>query len=243
MGPETIDSGPQPADAAKDDEAPRVSTEAWSTNAAYGQESATLTATVKMADPLRAPTNEGSVTFTVESSVGVQIRSVTSGPVSVGTATALFPLNLLPVGSFTVRATYNRPGSGSIRVGGSEALVATLIVRQSDTTTTLGAAFNPSTTGRGVTFTATVFPQAGGTPTGVVNFFNRGAIPIGSGTLSLIDGQAVATFSTRAFSGVVNDVTAEYIGDGNFMGSRSGAPVLQMVAPAAPPLPGRSRDR
>ena len=43
---------------------------------------------------------------------------------------------------------------------------------------------NPSSSGQNVTFTATVTPEAGGKPTGLVNFYIDGTIPIGTGTLS-----------------------------------------------------------
>jgi len=58
-------------------------------------------------------------------------------------------------------------------------------------------------------------------------------ILIGSGTLGVVDGKAVATFSTRTFHGGVNEITAEYIGESNFTGSRSVSPLLQKIIPAA----------
>ena len=76
---------------------------------------------------------------------------------------------------------------------------------QTRTTTTLGVAPNPSTAGSPVTLTATV-RGAGGTPTGIVQFF-AGSLLIG--TAALADGVATAEVVLPAG---VSSVTARYVG-------------------------------
>src|SRR5262249_29636250 len=83
------------------------------------------------------------------------------------------------------------------------------------TNTTLNA--SPGTTitlGDTVTFTATVTATTG-TPTGLVTFFD-GATPLGSGTLAVVGGNNVATFSTSLLSAAASphSITATYQGDG-----------------------------
>lgn len=159
----------------------------------------------------------------------------------LSSATVAFPLNTLPVGRYSINATYepNAPGLAHFKTS-SAAAPGVLVVRQSATTTALRSSVNPSPNGRSVTFSATVSPKAGGTPTGTVNFFNGGATPIGSGTLGVVDGQAVATYSTHVFHGRVNEITAEYVGDNNFTGSRSNR--LQQTITPAPVISLRPLD-
>ena len=104
------------------------------------------------------------------------------------------------------------------------------------TTTTVSSSQNPSTYGQSVTFTATV--TGSGTPTGTVTFYAGAISPadqIGTGTLSLsvVDGQDEATFSTSTLtvSGSPYAITAVYGGDDDDQGSTSN-PVSQTITPA-----------
>src|SRR5207244_6881017 len=96
----------------------------------------------------------------------------------------------------------------------------------------LTSAPNPSTTGQGVTLTATVRPvaPATGTPTGTVTF-SDGATTVGTATLGAT-GTASIVVSTLAAGS--HSLIAAYEGAGNFLASTS-AVVTQVVnAPAAP---------
>jgi hypothetical protein len=112
----------------------------------------------------------------------------------------------------------------------------TVTVTQATTTTTVVSSSpnNNSTYMQLVTFTATVVPQyAGTTPIGTVSFFNNGSTtPIGSGTLSVVNGQNVATFNTSSLpDNAPDNITVVYTGDGNFLTSTSPA-IIQTVLPA-----------
>ena len=76
--------------------------------------------------------------------------------------------------------------------------------------------------GQSVTFTATVAAVAPGTgtSTGTVEFYNNGT-DMGPGTSQ---GSGVWTLSTAALAvGLYPDITADYSGDANFLGSDSAA--------------------
>jgi uncharacterized repeat protein (TIGR03803 family) len=82
------------------------------------------------------------------------------------------------------------------------------------TTTKLSSSPNPSFSGQGVTFTATVTPKLPGTPTGIVTFSEAGTV---LGTSSL-DAGGQASLNTVLAIGK-NLITAEYSGDSYFLGS------------------------
>jgi|HubBroStandDraft_4_1064222.scaffolds.fasta_scaffold07033_2 uncharacterized repeat protein (TIGR03803 family) len=82
------------------------------------------------------------------------------------------------------------------------------------TTTKLSSSPNPSFSGQGVTFTATVTPKLPGTPTGIVTFSEAGTV---LGTSSL-DASGQASLNTVLAIGK-NLITAEYSGDSYFLGS------------------------
>ena len=75
-----------------------------------------------------------------------------------------------------------------------------------------------------MTFTATVTVALPPTtidpvPTGTVTFYDNGA-SIGTGTLSVVNGQDQATFTTSTLSTASHSITAAYTsGDGNFIPS------------------------
>ncbi len=82
------------------------------------------------------------------------------------------------------------------------------------TTTKLSSSPNPSFSGQGVTFTATVTPKLPGTPTGIVTFSEAGTV---LGTSSL-DASGQASLNTVLAIGK-NLITADYSGDSYFLGS------------------------
>jgi uncharacterized repeat protein (TIGR03803 family) len=85
------------------------------------------------------------------------------------------------------------------------------------TTIMLTSSPNPSTYGQAVTFTAVVSSGAGTPPDGeTVTFVHRKAA-VGTGTLS----GGSASFTTSTLKVGTTEVTAEYDGDLNFLGSKS----------------------
>ena len=94
------------------------------------------------------------------------------------------------------------------------------------TATTLAASLNPSAYGQSVTFTAVV-TGSGGTPTGLVTFFD-GVAPIGSASL---DASGTAAISTATLLVGSHSITASYGGDSTFAKS-SAAAVVQSISQA-----------
>ncbi len=92
--------------------------------------------------------------------------------------------------------------------------------------TTVLSSLNPSVYQQMVTFTVTVAPQYGGTPTGTVTL-NDGAIPIGSASLT----NGTGTVSLSTLSAGSHSITASYAGDTNFKPSTLG-PLSQAVSQA-----------
>ncbi|HYA24335.1 MAG TPA: Ig-like domain repeat protein [Terriglobales bacterium] len=88
---------------------------------------------------------------------------------------------------------------------------------KSATTTTLQSSLNPAGVGQSVTFTATVSPATGGTPTGTVTF-NDGTTALG-GAVNLNGGAAVLAIST--LKAATHTISAVYSGDSNYSGSTS----------------------
>ncbi len=112
--------------------------------------------------------------------------------------------------------------------GGQSNNTLALPLPNSATTTTLTSSINPSVYGQEVTFTATVnavTPEAG-TPTGQVIFLDNGNF-LGRGDLNA----TVATFKTADLIAGDHDITAQYVGDGQFNPGNSNI-VVQTVAPA-----------
>ena len=110
----------------------------------------------------------------------------------------------------------------------------TLTVQPAVTTTTLSTPASASVSGQSVTFTATVTVALPPTtidpsPTGTVTFYNNGQ-SIGTGTLSVVNGQEQASFSTSTLSTALHVITAAYTsGDTNFVPSAVSAAVTQVV--------------
>jgi hypothetical protein len=113
----------------------------------------------------------------------------------------------------------NSPGvfaDASLTGNGTQAASATLI----------GSSLNPSTYGQSVTFTAQVFSQTSGTPTGTVTF-QDGATVLGTVTLN---GSGIAQFTTAALSVGTHTIGAFYSGDTLFTASSQS--MFQTVNPA-----------
>ncbi|MBP7864540.1 MAG: Ig-like domain repeat protein [Acidobacteria bacterium] len=172
----------------------------------YGQ-SVTFTATVTVNAP-GAGTPTGTVTF--------HDGATTLGTGTLAGGAATFTTAALGVGPHTMTAVY--VGDASFNPSTSTPLTQT--VQKADTTTSLGAAPNPSRVGQPVTFTATVTVNApgSGAPTGTVTFL-EGATTLGTGTLA----GGAATLTTAALGVGPHTVTARYDGDAAFNPSTSPA--------------------
>jgi len=92
-----------------------------------------------------------------------------------------------------------------------------LTITQASTINAVSSSANPSPTGSNVTFSATLTAVApgSGTPTGTAQFLADGA-PLGS-PVTLANG--IANLSTNSLSHGMHTITAQYPGDGNFLGS------------------------
>ena len=169
--------------------------------ATFGQ-SVAFTATVQ---PSSGGTATGTVTFL-------------DGATSLGTATvssnsAQLSLSSLSAGSHAVTAKYN--GDGNFTASTSSSLTQT--VNQAGTTTAVASNLNPATFGQSVTFTVTVQPSGGGSPTGVVTLLDN---TTSLGTSSLSAG-GTAQFTVGGLSAGSHSITATYGGDANFTASTS----------------------
>ena len=182
--------------------------------AAFGQ-SVTFTAIVT-GEAGANGTPSGSVSFF---DGGAQIGTGNLTTVN-GRQQATIATSSLAIGSHSITAVY----SGDTNFNGGTSPVLTQTIGQALSTVTLSAPFNAITTGQSITFTATVAPavSGAGTPSGAVNFFD-GATRLGSGTLTTVNGQQQATFTTSSLAMGNRSITAVYAGDANFASATSPA--------------------
>jgi len=169
-----------------------------------------ITLTVKVT-ALLTGTPTGTVTFK-------------NGATTLGTATlaggvATLNVNSLSEGIHSLTASYS--GASVFFATTSSALSQSVLKGQ--TKTTLTSSVNPSSFNQSVTFTATVVPSHGGTPTGIITFMN-GSTSIGTGTLS----GAKASLAVSSLAVGTHSVTAVYSGSGSYLISTSSA-VSQVV--------------
>jgi hypothetical protein len=134
--------------------------------------------------------------------------NVTFKPTAVGTRSA----------SMTITDT---------AAGIAESVALSGTATQATTTTTLKSSANPSGVGQLVTFTATVTPSTGGTPTGSVTFKDGSTTLVSAVTLT----SGVATLAISTLTQATHSITAVYSGDANYIGSTSAA-LSQVVTKA-----------
>ena len=140
-------------------------------------------------------------------------------PVNAATNTATCTTSALTVGSHSVTAAY----SGDTNFNGSStAAAAASTVNRAATATTVSTPASTSITGRSVTFTAAIAVTApgAGSPAGTVTFLD-GATSLGTGQLSVVNGNVQATFSTSGLALGRHAITARYDGNGDFTTSTS----------------------
>ena len=183
-----------------------------SANPSSYAETVTFTATVTSTGG--TPPDGESVTFERGSTV-LGTGNLTSGSAS-------FTTSSLQVGDNSIMAVY----AGDASFGGSTSKAIQQVVSKASTTTSLISSQNPSNYEQSVTFTATVSPQFGGTPTGTVKFYN-GTVVLGS--KALVDGSA--SYTTTKLAVGTDSITAAYQGGDSFESSTS-APLSQGVSQA-----------
>ena len=138
---------------------------------------------------------------------------------------ATLSTSALPIGSHSITVQYS--GDTTFAPGTSN-VVTQFVTGTKPSATALTSSLNPSVKGQAVGFTATVTSTTGGTPTGIVTFFD-GTTSLGAGTLNA---SGVATFTTPTLAAASHAITAQYGGDTNYASSTSSA--LTQVVDALP---------
>ncbi|MGO9463201.1 MAG: Ig-like domain repeat protein, partial [Isosphaeraceae bacterium] len=209
---------------------PTTTTVTTSTTPSVYGEPVTFTATVTATPPLSgtAISPTGTVTF-YDGTTLLGTGTLNARGVAAYETTAL----QLSVGSNqSITAVYG--GDANYNTSTSSVLSQT-VCKDSTTTTILPSSANPSVSGQSVTFTADVSasPPGSGTPTGTVTFYDNGT-SIGSGMLSVVNGQDQASFTTSTLSTAGHPITAAYTsGDGNFNASLMSSAITQVVNKAS----------
>jgi uncharacterized repeat protein (TIGR03803 family) len=165
----------------------------------YGQ---AVTFTAAVTSKIGAPPNGETVSFMKGTTV-LGTGTLSDGSASITTKT-------LKVGTNAIKAVY----AGDSNFAGSTSKAVSQVVSKATTTTTLASSHNPSSFGQSVTFTASVTPQFGGTPTGTVTFYDGTTL---LKTVALSGG--VAKFTTSALARGKHTITATYNGSTSFTGS------------------------
>src|SRR5881296_2824534 len=195
-----------------------------------GQTATTLTSTPNPSLAGQAVTLSTTVTA-VAPAVGLPTGTVTFrdgatplATVALVNGSASLVTSALTTGNHSLTAVY----SGSANFLTSTSLAVTQVVN-SQTTTSLTAAPNPSVIGQAVTLRAVVSPVAPGTgvPTGTVTFRDGATV---LGTVTLVNGSASLVTSALAVGS--HSLTAAYSGGGNFLASTS-AIVIDTVNPGS----------
>ena len=167
----------------------------------------TASVTAKLNDLTAAGAAGRTVTFSL--SGGASVNAVTNGS---GVATASLPI-AGPPRTASVTASY----AGSTSLAAASETVG-FEVGKIATSTSVLASPSTATIGDPVTFTATVTPDHGSTPTGTVQFAVDGS-DFGAAVSLTGDTATSAPISTLGLGD--HTVTATYNGDGNFSGSAS----------------------
>ena len=157
-------------------------------------------------------------------------------------ATATLVTTTLPVGTLTLKATY-QPGDANTLA--SSITMGQTVNANTSTVAITSHAPNPSAWGQSITISAQVSPGSGLTaPTGNVSF-KDGATVLGS---AATDSNGLASFATSALGLGNRTLTAVYAGNGNFTGSTSagvshtvskGVTSVSVATSPTPSLPGQ----
>jgi Bacterial Ig-like domain (group 3)/Right handed beta helix region len=190
----------------------------------------TFTATLSIVSPgstaVASPT--GAVTFYNN---GTEFGTGTLSVVG-GQDEATFATNTLSTASHSITADYTS-GDGNFSASPTSSAI-TQVVNKANTSATVATSVSPSVSGQTVTFTAAVSAASPGStavasPTGTVTFYNSGTA-IGTGNLSVVNGQDQASLTTSTLSTATHSITAAYtIGDVNFNASLVSQAISQVV--------------
>lgn len=143
-----------------------------------------------------------------------------TGSLSAGIAT--LTTSSLPLGTFTITATYR--GDANFAASTSPTLLQVVnSTTKYATSTALVSNLNPSIKGEAITFTATVTSTGGTPPNGETVTFYNGLNIIGTAPIS----GGVASLTTTSLPTGIYAISAAYLGDFNFTASTS--PALQQV--------------
>jgi hypothetical protein len=178
----------------------------------------------------------GTPTGTVTLYDGTTSVATSLGTVALTGGTAILNTFSLALGGHSITAQYN----GDANFGPTTSTAILQVVNGQAATVTLASAQNPAPVKSAVTFTATVSPTGGGTPTGTVTFLDANSSGDGNtalGTVALSGGTAVLSTSSSASPFMIagyHSITAQYSGDTTFSPSTS-VPVVEVVDN---PVPG-----
>jgi hypothetical protein len=174
---------------------------------APGCQPVTFTACISV--PCGTPT--GSVQFKDGNTV------LGSGTINLvnGKYVASFTTSSLCVGTHSITPVFG----GNSNFAGSTTSALKQVITAVSTTTSVSASTTSTPVGQAVTFKATV-RAASGTPGGTVTFKDGNTV-IGTGTLSVVNGVDVATFTTSNLAIGNHPITAVYAANGSFTGSTS----------------------
>jgi hypothetical protein len=201
--------------------------DAASTSAVLTQTVSALPTSVALASSRNPSTNGQVVTFTATVSPGSATGtmqfldgSAVLATKTIGGGSAALSLNTLPPGAHAITAVY----SGDANDTPSTSSILTQTVNKAPASVALASSKNPSTSGQGVTFTATLTPNSA---TGTVQFLD-GSTALGSATIA--GGSGALSLSTLAAG--AHSITAVYSGDANYLTGTS--PVLTQTVNKAP---------
>lgn len=184
-----------------------------SANPSQLNQSVTFTATIAPAGGLSG-TPSGTVNF-FDNNGTTLLGSGTLTTVS-GQQQATFTTSTLGAGTHSITAFYS--GDSNFNASASSTLSQT--VTAIGTTISLSAPQNAISPGQSITLTAVVASSGASVPTGTVNFFD-GTTLIGSGSLSTVNGQQQATFTTSSLAVGNRHLSAQYAGNSTFASSTS----------------------
>lgn len=180
----------------------------------YSSTSATVAVNVSKA-PLAVAANNVTRAFGAANPV---FTGTVSGVVNADVLTETFSTSATaasPVGTYAIVPAITGTNAGNYQVTPTS---GTLTISPAATTTSLALS------NQNLTFTATVAPSSGSSPTGTVSFY-AGTTLLGSGTVA----GGTATYTASAFPSGNVSLSAHYSGDSNFASSTSAAtPVLSM---------------
>lgn len=135
---------------------------------------------------------------------------------------ATVPTAGVSIGTYNIVPSYS---GSSLYLASSGNAIPITVVALNDPTITLAANPNPVTPPTSITLTATVGGVSGvATPTGTVDFY-YGSTLLGS---SKLNGSGIATFSSST-SGLATgtyDITANYLGDQNYVANSTTLAVM-----------------